>query len=404
MNQDPAIIRLEGLDLLILTLFVLIVGEFVYGRVGVLRKYNIPSVVIGGIACSIVLGVLNTANLVRVEFGRELLDLFLLVFFSTVGLSIKFRALREIARPMLVMLILATALLIFQNMVGSAIAGAFGFPPVAGLIAGSVTLMGGHGTGIAWSGIFIERFGMQTAEQGVLAVATLGLVAGGLLGGPLAEFLIRRHGLQGGADAEAEIPSTPEKHVNWEGVRPSMLTSGVMVALCVYAAPVASGALSKIGVTLPGFVIALILGAVLANLAGVCRVELNNTANTLISDISLQLFLAMSIMNIQLSYLFNVAVPLLVVCALQMVLVLIFVYYTVFSVMGRNYESAVLCAGFTGFSLGSSLIGIGNMRAVTRKYGAAPAAFIIVPVVGSFLIDIVNSFVIQLYLLSSVLK
>ena len=102
MNQDPAIIRLEGLDLLILTLFVLIVGEFVYGRVGVLRKYNIPSVVIGGIACSIVLGVLNTANLVRVEFGRELLDLFLLVFFSTVGLSIKFRALRAIGRPMLV--------------------------------------------------------------------------------------------------------------------------------------------------------------------------------------------------------------------------------------------------------------------------------------------------------------
>ncbi len=404
MNKDPAVIRLEGLDLLILTLFVLIVGEFIYGRVGVLRKYNIPSAVIGGIACSIVLGVLNTANLVRVELGRELLDLFLLVFFSTVGLSIKFRALREIARPMLVLLILATALLIFQNMVGSAIAAAFGYPAATGLLAGSISFMGGHGTGVAWSGIFIERFGIQNAEQAALTIATLGLVAGGLLGGPLTEFLIRRHGLQDGAGAAAEMPSTPGKHVDWDGVRPSMLTSGVMVAVCVYAAPVASGALSKIDVTLPGFVIALLLGAALANLAGVCRVELNNTANTLISDISLQIFLAMSIMNIQLSFVLNVAVPLLAVCVLQMLLVLTFVYYTVFSVMGRNYESAVICAGFTGFSLGSTLIGMGNMRAVTRKYGIAPAAFIIVPVVGSFLIDIVNSFVVQLYLLSSVLK
>ena len=404
MNTEPAIVQLEGLDLIVVALLVLVVGEFILGRVALLRKYNIPSAVIGGIACSIVLAALSAANLFRVELGTELRGLLLLVFFSTIGLSMKIQALRGSAKAMLILLALATALLIFQNMVGSSIAAAFGFPPASGLLAGSISFMGGHGTGIAWAGIFSERYGLESAEQTALTIATLGLLAAGLLGGPLAEFLIRRHDLADSARAAQEAPGPPAQQLVWEGIRPSMLNTGILIALCVYIAPLASSALAEIGVTLPGFVIALLAGAVLINLAEIGRVTVNTHANTMIGDIGLQLFLVISVMTIQLPFVLDVAVPLLAVSVLQILLVLAFVYSPVFLVMGRNYESAVLCAGFTGFSLGSSLIGVANMRAVTRKYGAAPAAFIIIPIVGSFLIDIVNSLVIQLYILSPVLQ
>lgn len=404
MKGDPAVIQLEGLDLLVLSLFVLLVGEFLLARIAILRRYSIPSAVVGGITCSAILGGLSAVDLIRLNMGTDLRDLFLLVFFSAVGLTIKFQVLRENARAMLVLLALATGMLVFQNMVGSAIAAAFGYHPAAGLLAGSVTFMGGHGTGVAWSGIFQERFGILDAEQAALTLATLGLVAAGLTGGPLAEFLIRRHGLAETVESELKVPDLPEEPTVREGFRPSMLNTGIMAALCVYAAPLASDAVAGVGVTVPGFVFALLFGAVLTNLADLGRVDMNITANTLIRDISLQIFLAIAIVEMQFTFVASVAVPLLAIFVLQILLVLAFVYTTVFPVMGRNYESAVMCAGFTGFSLGSSLIGMGNMRAVTRKYGVAPAAFIIVPVVGSFLVDIVNSFIIQLYLLSPVLK
>ena len=404
MQLEPSIVQFEGMDLLVFSLAALIVGDFSYRRISFFQTYNIPSALIGGLSCSILVWALDSLNLVRIEFGTALRDLLLLGLFSTIGLSMKFRNMRDNVRVMLVLLALATAVLIFQNMLGSSVAAAFGYSPAAGLFAGSITFMGGHGTGVAWSEIFAERFGLVNAEQAALAFATLGLVAGGFLGGPLAELLIRRNHLKG-AVPEAQRPSAlPSINFTWKGVHLSMLNAGLAIAICVSMTAPLAAILEANGVTIPGFVVALFIGAVFTNVVDLVNVELDVGTNALISEICLQLFMTISIMSIQLSTMIHVAVPLVVVCVLQILMVGLFVYFTAFPILGRNYESAVLCAGFTGFSLGSSLIGLGIMRSVTRKYGPADFAFIVVPFVGSFLIDIVNSLVIQLYLASSVLE
>ncbi len=405
MSDDlPHVFRPEGPDLLVVALLALAAGEALRTGVPVLRRYDIPSAVLGGLAFSVVLAVLAEAGVARVEPGTALRDLLLLVFFATVGLSMRWQALRENARDMLVLLVLATALLIFQNMAGSSVAAAFGFHPASGLLAGSVSFMGGHGTGVAWSAIFAQRFGLEDAEQAAVALATLGLVAGGLLGGPLAALLIRRHGLRGDAEPESETgDGAATRSGTWQGLSTPMLLTGIAVAGCTQAAPYLSSVLAGVGLTAPAFVVALALGALITNLAKACRIEGSGAAGMLLRDVSLQLFLVISIMSLRLPDVLHIAVPLMVVFVLQVLLVLAFVYFTAFPVLGRDYRAAVLCAGFTGFGLGATLVGVANMRAVVRRGGPAPGVFIIVPFVGSFLVDLANSAVIQLYLVSPVL-
>ncbi len=404
MTETSAVIRIEGVDLLILSIIVLYAGEFATAKLRVLRDYNIPSAVIGGLCCSLVVDGLHSVATFQIEFGSTLRDMLLLAFFSTVGLGVKLENLREDMKSILVLLVLASAVLIFQNMAGSAVATAVGLEPAYGLLAGSVSFVGGHGTSVAWSEIFAARFGLPNAENGALAFATFGLVFGGLVGGPLARRLILKHNLKAevseAASQGAHIPLTDVAHRRGPIAFHAMLHAIFLVALCISVAVIARPWIAEAGLTIPDFVIALVSGAILTNLIDGFKIRLNVAAVGLVSEVSLQIFLAISIMSIDLGLLVGAAGPILTVLVLQVVLMLAFTYFIVFPVMGRDYDASVICAGFVGFGLGATPVGLANMRAVTTEHGVSPKSFIVLPIVGAFLVDIVNTLIIQLYLAS----
>lgn len=398
-----AVFRIEGVYLLILALLVIAVGEFIARRVRVIHDYSVPAVVVGGLLCAVAIAAMKIFGDVRIELGSDFLQIMLLIFFSTVGLSVKLRDFGADLKALFVLLVLAIALLIFQDMVGSAIAAAIGVHPAYGLLAGSVTFIGGHGTGIAWGEIFADRFDLKDAQQTALACATFGLVLGGLVGGPLARRLISKNDLSGDTVADAYTPSVDDPNRRGPASLYAMLSAILQVAICVGVSHAAAPLLRSIGLTVPEFVIALLAGSILTNLMDRLPVEQNINAIGLISDVSLQIFLAIAVSSVQLLSLQNAIGPLLLVFLFQVIIVVVFAYFIVFPTMGRDYDAGVMCAGFIGFGLGATPVGLANMRAITRKFGASPKAFLVVPLVGAFLIDIVNSFVIQLYLSSPVL-
>ena len=382
----------------------LVVGEAVVAKVPFLRRNSLPSAVIGGLIFCLGVLAAEALELPEIEVGIVLRDNLFLVFFAAVGLSIKLHRIGPAARIIISLLILATALMVFQNMVGSAVASAFGLSPVTGLIAGSMTFVGGHGTGAAWMEVLNDRYALPLGEQTTIALATLGLIAGGLLGGPLAERLIARNGLtytDADLDLEVEESSAPPAPGIW--LQPAMMTTSALLGVSMIAAKTGSAWLADAGFQIPGFVIALFMGAVLGYLADLLRLQTHAPANEVIADVTLQVVIVISIMGLKISDLFVIALPILAVCLLQIALILVFVYSAVFIVLGRSYTSALMCAGFVGFGLGATFVGLANMRAVAARHGLAPVAFIAVPIVGSFLIDILNAVVLQLYLLSPVL-
>ncbi len=404
MTETSAVIRIEGIDLLILSIVVLFVGEFAKAKLRVLRDYNIPSAVIGGLFCSLVVAGFHGVATFQIEFGSTLRDMLLLAFFSTVGLAVKLGNLREDMKAILVLLVVASSVLIFQNMAGSAVATAVGIHPAYGLLAGSVSFVGGHGTGVAWSEIFAARFGLPNAENGALAFATFGLVFGGLVGGPLARRLILKHNLKSDVSEAASqgghIPLTDAARKQGPIAFHAMLHAIFLVALCISVAVIARPWIAEAGLTIPDFVIALVSGAILTNLIDGFKIRLNVSAIGLVSEVSLQIFLAISIMSIDLGLLVGAAGPVLTVLVLQVVLMIAFAYFIVFPVMGRDYDASVICAGFVGFGLGATPVGLANMRAVTTEHGVSAKSFIVVPIVGAFLVDIVNTLIIQFYLAS----
>jgi ESS family glutamate:Na+ symporter len=303
-----------------------------------------------------------------------------------------------------VALVLFTAcvvgMLVMQNVIGVGAALAMGIDPLIGLIAGSVTMAGGHGTGAAWGQKFAQSFDLVAAPGIALASATFGLVMGGLIGGPVARRLIERLKARGeplGVSkekalthdaAEAGGPFTPQR---------------LTVTILLIAASVALGAAAarwseNPTFTLPPFVWTLFVGAVLRNVLALAKLhEIDGEALAFAGSVSLSLFLAMALMSLRLWELAALAVPMFVILALQAVGVALFTTLITFRVMGSNYEAAALVAGQCGFGLGATPTAIANMQAVTERYGHAPQAFILVPVVGAFLIDIANAVVISTF-------
>ncbi|MDJ0686126.1 MAG: sodium/glutamate symporter [Alphaproteobacteria bacterium] len=404
--DGESVLAIGGVWVLLVSLAALILGEGLIALSPALKRLSVPSAVLGGLAVCLITALLDASGWATVAFSPELRDIAALILFSAIGLSIKARRILASACAVGLLLGVAAALLVFQDMVGSAVAASLGAHPGYGLLAGSISFMGGHGTGVAWGAILSERYSIDDAEQVALVFATLGLLAGGLLGGPVAQHLIRKHGLSGKPDEEGDgqVISAPIEAVRRFRVRPTMLTAALLILLGAVAAPPLSALLAGLGVTLPPFALALVAGAVLSNLADAIRLPTDPAATGVMRDLSLQIFIVMSVMSIQLGALTDLVGPLLLVCLLQIVMVLFFVYFSVFHILGRSYEAAVMCGGLIGFGLGATFVGLANMRAVTTRHGPAPVAFIAVPIVGAFLIDLVNALVLQLYLLSTVLE
>lgn len=388
--------NIEGLSVIVIAVAVWFAGTFINRQIGFLAKNNIPVAVTGGLLCSIIASILFYTADITVVFDNELRDVLLLAFFSTIGLSARFRLLKEGGMTLVILLIAAAALLLVQNATGVLLAILMNEHPGYGLFGGSVSLAGGHGTAIAW-GEVAEAAGLQGAKEVGIAFATFGLIAGGLIGGPIAQRLISSNGHATTTDGDVE----EEKRTDDIVAEPSMsatLTTLMLLAICIEAGDMVNEFLFTQGVTLPGFLTAMMVGIVIANASDALNFEIDPVARRSAGEISLQLFLAMSLMSMQLWVLAGAFGKILIVLFVQMTVITLFAVFIIYRVMGRNYDACVIAAGFTGLGMGATPVGIANMNAVTGKYGPSPKAFLVIPLVGAFFLDLMNALIIKTFL------
>ncbi|AYN14602.1 sodium/glutamate symporter [Pseudomonas monteilii] len=391
--------ELDFYGTLVAASLVLLLGRGLVARIGFLRAYNIPEPVAGGLVVALALLALRSFD-VQVQFDTSLQAPLMLAFFATIGLSADFASLKKGGRVVAVFLLVVTGLLLVQNAMGIGLATALGLDPLMGLLAGSITLSGGHGTGAAWGATFTEKFGLASASELALASATFGLVLGGLIGGPVARLLIKRVKTPG---VEEEVPQLPKgfEQPNKERLITSFsfIETLALIAVSLLTGTLLNSLLKGTAFELPTFVCVLFVGVLLRNgLSAFGFYHVFEREVSVLGNVSLSLFLAIALMSLKLWDLAALALPFFILLAAQTLVMALFAIFVTFRVMGRNYDAAVLAAGHCGFGLGATPTAIANMQAVTQRYGASHIAFLVVPMVGAFFIDIINVIVIKLYL------
>ena len=392
--------ELEPRTTLIFAILALFLGRFLNDKIRFFRDYNIPEPVTGGLLASLLVGLLYWLADVEINFHMENRDMLLVVFFTTIGLSSRLDVLKKGGRSLFILLILAVGYLFVQNLVGIGVASLSGKPGALGLLTGSVSLSGGHGTAIAWAPTFASDHDLPFAMEIGLACATFGLIFGGLVGGPLARFLVWKNKLEPEEEGELTVGFRYKEHeiINVDSILRVLLVIAIAIGLGVHM----NDLLEAWGLMLPDFVACLFAGIILTNTVPRILPKYQWPTGThslaLVSDVSLGLFLSMSLMSLQLWALADLAGPMLLLLAIQVVLICSYTVFIVFRVLGANYEAAVMCSGYAGLALGATPTAIANMTAVTKSLGPAPRAFVVVPLVGAFFIDLANAMVINLLL------
>ena len=391
---------------LIAATIVLLVGKVMVNKIKFLQNFNIPEPVAGGLLAAIILYALHSFYGVSFKFEKPLQDTFMLIFFSSIGLSADFSRLKAGGLPLVIFTAVVGFFIIIQNAVGVGLASAFGLDPLIGLITGSITLTGGHGTAGAWGPDFEQKFGLTGATGLGFAAATFGLVAGGLIGGPVARRLINKMGRQPLDEANIKAQaaayddddpgkSTEDLFEHPEQTRLITASSAIetlaMFAACLAFAEIMDGIDKEYLYDLPKFVWALGGGVILRNiLTTVFKFNMFDRAIDVFGNASLSLFLAMALLNLKLWELTGLAGPVTVILLVQTLVMVLYATFVTYVLMGKNYDSAVLAAGHCGFGLGATPTAVANMQSITERFGASHKAFLIVPMVGAFFVDLIN--------------
>jgi len=393
-------VEFDLISTLLVSMVVLFLGRSLVAWVPVLRRFSIPTPVVGGGVVALLLALVDGLLHVKFGFNLALKDTLLLMFFTTVGLAADARMLAKGGPRLLVFLGISVVLIAVQNAIGLGASRLLDLHPVVGLLGGSITLVGGHGTGAAYAGRFGETMNLQGVMELTMACATAGLVIGAVLGGPLAEFLLKRYKLTGptlvATEAEsAALAAAPDDAVTAS----SLINTLFVVLLCLAGGKMLVGLMAGTGFILLDFVFSLLLGVVLRNATSFTRsFQMSDVTVDVVGNVALSLFLVMALMTMRLLDLVNLAGPLLVILAAQTLAVALYAGLVTFRVMGRNYDAAIMAAGQVGFGMSSTACALAIMKSVTERHGPSPLAFIIVPMVGAFFIDITNAFIIQAFL------
>ena len=364
-----------------------------------LRNYNIPEPVTGGLLAAIVIFAIYLLTGTEIGFDLETRDRLLVYFFTAIGLNARFSDLISGGRPLAILLVLTLLFIVIQSAVGVGGATLLGLPTGMGVLVGSASLIGGHGTAIAWAPEIANSHGINNALEVGVASATLGLVIASLIGGPIAKFLLSKYGLSGQADEQPIVGIPYEKETTEQINHISIMAVILVLHIAIIFGYIVNETLSQAGFKLPLFVSCLLVAILLSNTVPHIFPKMHWPARTralaIVSDFSLGLFLAMSLMSMQLWTIAGLAGPLLTILALQTIAAVFFILLVLFPLMGRDYQAAVLSAGFGGFALGATPTAIANMTAVTKANGPAPTAFIILPLVSAFFVDVTNALVIR---------
>jgi ESS family glutamate:Na+ symporter len=401
MNQIvTTVYQVDPMEMLSMSILVLFFGMYLNKKIKFLGDNYIPPAVTGGLLFSTAMAFLYQFGDIELDFDMRFRDLLLLVFFSTVGLSARLKTLVAGGKALAILVVVSAVFLFAQDATGVLLALLFDMHPGYGLMGGSVSFAGGHGTAIAW-GAEAEAAGLADARAVGIVFATFGLVAGGLLGGPIARYLISKHNVQTPAEPGTAIETTmaDEREAAVPGDQLfNILRTLMILGICVSLGDTVNRFLFYNGVLLPGFLTSMIAAVVITNLIDVAGRPLSRGVVEGFGEVSLNVFLSMSMMSMQLWLLGGGAEKILLVLFLQVLVMTVFATLIVFRVMGRDYDAVVMAAGFTGLGLGATPVAIANMDAVTRRFGPSAKAILVIPLIGAFFIDLLNAATIKFFI------
>lgn len=384
------VLNFDMIGTLAIGLLSLYLGYYIKGKAKFLDKFGIPAAVIGGIVFALVHLVMRVGNIGAVEFNTTLLNPFMIVFFATIGLGSSVEGLKKGGKLLFFFWLLASFMTIMQTTIGVSIAKATGINPLFGVLAGSVSMTGGHGTAGAF-GQTVEALGVSSGLSVALASATFGLVSGGLIGAPLGFRLIKKYGLKPEElinREEIAIEENSNKRISAESILKHVAVLGVIMTLGITLSTFVS---KKYGIALPPYVGAMFVAIIYNNLNERLNViKMDRNLIEIIGEVSLNVFLSMALISLKLWELASLAVPIFLILIGQVTFMWLYTRYIVFRVMGKNYDAAVMVSGMCGFGLGATTNAMINMGEVSNKYGYTANPYLIVPLTGAFLIDMVQ--------------
>ena len=393
--------ELDPRQTIVIGVIVLFIGKYLNKRINFLHHYNIPEPVSGGLLASLFFGLLYLVFGVNISFSTHYRDILLVVFFTAIGLSTQFKSIIQGGKVLLLITIFAVVYIFIQNIIGVYIARLFDINPLAGVLAGSASLQGGHGNVVSWSSILEADYHVNGAMEIGMIVATFGLIIGGLLGGPSANYLIQKYKLK--PESEEQITIGTKHGQNLSIDYNSALIVLLMLALSIGIGIHLHNLLDYLNFTLPLFATCMLGGVIIANVLPLIIPGLECSTNSptlaIVNDLSLGLFLAMAMMSLKFWEVGEETPFILVSIIVQTIAVLLFSVFVIFRVLGKNYSAAVITAGYIGSSMGATPTAMANMAAVTKEHGPSPIAFAVIPILGAFIIQVSNAVVINVILM-----
>lgn len=389
-------LNLDLMQSFAVAMVVYFLGVWMKKKISVLERFCIPAPVAGGFVFAILHLIVRQTMNFSLGIDTTFQSPFMMVFFTTIGLTASIELIKKGGLGVIIFWVLASILCVFQDAIGLTLAKVMGASPLLGLICGSITMTGGHGTGAAFAPKFAEM-GLDGANVAAMAAATFGLVSGSIMGGPIGATLIRKNNLKSKAAeyTNQEITLESEKEeINVDEV----LKTLTIILISIAIGAVVSIPVKKANITLPAYVTAMIVASILLNVGESTKMwHVNQKASSFLGTLSLNIFLSFALTGMQLWQLAEVAGPMMVILVAEVVFMALFAYFVTFKVMGSDFDAATIAAGHCGFGLGATPNGVANMTSVQEEFGPAPRAFFILPIVGAFLIDFTNSLIITIF-------
>ncbi|MCT1541551.1 MULTISPECIES: sodium/glutamate symporter [Lysinibacillus] len=379
-------IEINQITTVFLAVALFALGSFLINKIGFLKRFCIPAPVVGGLLFAALTTILKTTGILEISLDTSLQSLFMITFFTTIGLGASFKLVKLGGKLLIIYWLACGFLALMQNVIGVSLASLMGIHPLIGMMAGAVSMEGGHGAAAAF-GQTLEDLGISSAMTIGAAAATCGLVAGGLIGGPIVKYLVGKYNLTPD-EQESEEVQYENKHE--QITSDSFFTQVLLITFCMAVGTYVGTLFSEAtGFVLPGYVGAMFVAVLVRNIMDKFKPEaINMKSISLIGDVTLGVFLSMALMSIKLWEIADLALPLFIIVFAQVFFIVVFSIFVLFKLLGKNYDAAVMVAGFAGHGLGATPNAMANMSAVVQRFGPSKKAFLVVPIVGAFLIDV----------------
>ncbi len=403
MPNEMLVVNISAIQALALAVVTYFFGVWVKRKIPILERLSVPSPVVGGMTFAFCLSILQANDIVKVNFDSSLQTLLMLAFFTTIGLVASLKVVKQGGIFLVGFLFVVVILSFLQNFLGMGVAEIMGLDPHYGILAGSVSMMGGLGTAAAFGPYFEQTYDIVGGTAVAITAATFGMVGSLIIGAPFGEWLIHKYRVA--TPKEVEQPE-PELRIPEEidtdvvdsdhtpTISSELLKASSIVAICMALGSVVSQFLGQY-ITLPAYIGSMIVAAVVRNIGDFSgKYTVDGHGLNAIAEISLILFVTMAINSLRLHELINLALPLIVILCCQAIMIVLFMWVFVFICFGKGYDAVMLCVGGIGFSMGATANGLANMQALAEKYGSSPKAWLVVSLVGAFLIDLINALII----------